>query len=292
MLAYVRAVERGSFAAAAAELNLSPTMVAKHVQALEARLGARLLHRTTRRQSMTEVGRDYYERCKTLLDAIEAAEQSASELQRQPRGLLRITAPVVLGSRLLAPLLAEFLQRHPDVSIELALHDRLVDLVDEGYDLALRSGPLPPPGFVARPLRPLRMLLAAAPAYLARHGTPRRVADLAGHECLGFTYLAHRDRWRLVGPKGEESVRIRGRLQLNNGEALHQAARAGAGIVMQSELLLAADIASGALVRVLPRHAPPERAAHLLYLRDRHATLKLQRFVAYVLERLGPDAPA
>jgi DNA-binding transcriptional LysR family regulator len=288
MEVYVRVVERGSFAAAAHELQLSPQMVAKHVQSIEARLGARVLQRTTRRHGLTEAGRLYYERCKLILADVEAAETSVSELQAAPRGTLRVTAPVVAGTHWLMPVIAGFLEAFPEVRVELALHDRVVDLVDEGYDVALRSGALESSGLVARPLAPLRMLLAASPAYLKRCGTPRRVADLVHHECLGFSHWTHRDRWRLVGPAGEESVRIAGRLQANNGDALRQAALAGAGIVLQSDLLLAEDLKSGRLQRVLPRHAPPPRPAHLLYRPDRRAGPKLQRFVEYVLQRLGP----
>jgi DNA-binding transcriptional LysR family regulator len=209
-------------------------------------------------------------------------------LQATPRGLLRITAPVVLGSHGLAPLLASFRAACPDVQVELMLHDRVVDLMDEGFDAALRSGPVTDPHLVARPLRPLRMLLCASPDYLARRGTPQRPADLAAHECLGFAHWAHKDRWRLVGPDGEDTVRLKSMLVINNGEALRQAALAGAGIVMQSELLLREDLQTGRLVRVLPGHAPPEREANLLYLPDRRPTSKLQRFVAHVLAHLGP----
>jgi DNA-binding transcriptional LysR family regulator len=290
MRAFVRVADLGSFAAGAKALDMSPTMAAKHVQEIESRLGARLLHRTTRRQSLTEVGRIYLERSRTLLADFDAAEASATELQAEPRGLLRVTAPVVLGTHGLAPLLEEFMKRYPQVQVELSLHDRVVDLVDEGIDVALRSGPLPNSGFVARPLAPLRMLLAASPAYLRRHGTPRTPADLPQHECLGFAHWVHKDRWRLLGPKGEERVPVKSRLQINNGEALRQAALAGAGIVMQSELLLAGDIAQRRLIRVLPRHAPPAREAHLLYLPDRHPRPKLQRFVEFVLGKLGPEA--
>jgi DNA-binding transcriptional LysR family regulator len=223
-----------------------------------------------------------------LLADFDAAERSATELQAEPRGVLRVTAPVVLGTHGLAPLLGEFMKRCPQVQVDLALHDRVVDLVDEGFDVALRSGPLADSGFVARPLAPLRMLLAASPAYLRRHGTPRTASDLSAHECLGFAHWVHKDRWRLAGPQGEERVPVKGRLQINNGEALRQAALAGVGIVMQSELLLADDLAARRLVRVLPKHAPPAREAHLLYLPDRHPRPKLQRFVEFVLEKLGP----
>jgi DNA-binding transcriptional LysR family regulator len=288
MRVFVRVAELGGFAQAAREFNLSPSMVAKHVQALEARLGARLLNRTTRRQNLTEVGRLYFERSKSILIDFDSAEASAMELQAAPRGLLRVTAPVVFGSCGLTPLLPRFLAEYPEVRIDLALHDRVVDLVEEGFDAALRSGPLADVGLVARPLASLRTILCAAPSYLQRHGTPKRPADLVRHQCLGFTYLRDRDRWRLIGPGGEDSVKVNSRLGINNGEALRQAALAGGGIVMLSELLLKGDVQSGALVRVLSSHAPPSRPAHLLYLPDRRPTPKLQRFVEFVLQHLGP----
>ena len=288
MRVFVRVADLGSFAAAAKALDMSPTMAAKHVQEIESRLGARLIHRTTRRQSLTEVGRIYLERSKGLLVDFDATESSASEQQAEPRGLLRVTAPVGLGTHGIAPLLGEFMALCPQVSVELALTDRVVDLVAEGFDVALRSGPLPDSGFVARPLAPLRMLLCAAPAYLRKHGTPRHPADLSKHECLGSAHGAYKDRWRLIGPAGEERVPVKGRLQINNGDALRQAALSGAGILMHAELLLAADLAAKRLVRVLPKHAPPFREAHLVYLPDRHPRPKLQRFVDFVLERLGP----
>jgi len=288
MKVVVRVAELGSFAAAARDLRLSPTMIAKHVDSVEQRLGAQVIRRTTRRHSITEVGRLYLARARGVLAEFDAAEASAGELQGAARGTLRITAPVVLGAHALAPLLGELLTAHPELQIELSLHDRVVDLLAEGFDVALRSGPLPRSGLIARPLAPLRMVLAAAPAYLRRRGVPRRPAELESHDCLGFSYLVHRDRWRLIGDDGEHAVRVASRLQINSGEALREAAIGGAGIVMQSEILLGTDLASGQLVRVLPRHAPPPRAAHIVYPRDRWRAPKLQRFVELVLRRLGP----
>jgi DNA-binding transcriptional LysR family regulator len=288
MEVFVRVAELGSFAAAAKALTLSPTMVAKHVTALERRIGAQLIRRTTRRHSLTEVGRSYLERARTLLADFETAEGSARDLQAAPRGTLRVTAPIVLGAHALAPLLGELLRAYPELRVELTLQDRVVDLLEENYDVALRTGPMPSSGFIARQLAPLPMLLAASRAYLRRAGTPHKPADLERHECLGFTYLAHRDRWRIVGPGGEHAVRVHSRLEINNGEALREAAIGGAGIVMQWHVLLARDLAAGRLVRVLPRHAPPPRAAQLVYAPDRFRSPKLQHFVAFVLQRLGP----
>jgi DNA-binding transcriptional LysR family regulator len=288
MKVFVRVAELGGFAPAARELDLSPAMVAKHVQSIEARLGTRLLHRTTRRQNLTEVGKLYLARSRAALAEFDAAEAAATELQAQPRGMLRVTAPVVLGSRGLAPLIPGFLAQYPQVDVELALHDRIVDLMEEGFDVALRTGELPDLPLVARPLQPLRMLLCATPAYLRRHGRPRAPQDLAQHACLGFTYWVHKERWRLLGPDGtEHGVPIRSRFTSNNGEALRQAALAGGGILMQWETLLHEDLAARRLVRVLPGYAPPQRAAHLLYAPERRPGAKLQRFIEYVARHLG-----
>lgn len=288
MQVFVHVAERGSFAAAARALDLSPAMVAKHIQAIEARLKAPLLLRTTRRQSLTDVGRLYLERCREALSAFAQAESTGEELLAHPHGVLRVTAPVVLGTHGLAPLLAGFMQQYPDVQVELSLNDRVVDLVDEGFDVALRSGPIDAgERVVARPLQPLRMLLCASPDYLAGHGTPRRPEDLQRHVCLTFAHWVNKDRWRLVGPRGEVKVPVQSRLVINNGEALRQAALAGAGILMQSELLLAEDLREGRLLRVLPRHAPPPRPAHLVYLPDRRHAAKVRCFVEHVLAALG-----
>lgn len=287
MSVFVRTVEIGSFVGAAEDADISPTMAAKHVQFLERRLGARLLNRTTRRQSLTEIGRLYYQRCKALLADANAAEEVVTQMQAAPRGLLRITAPLVMGAHLVAYSLGDYLTLYPQVQVDLVLTDRVVNLVEEGFDLAVRSGPLHQGGFVARPLRPLRMLLAASPAYLKRHGEPRKPSDLSRHCCLDFAHWARHDVWRLLGPRGEVRVPVKGNLRINSGEALRQAALAGSGIIMQSELLLADDIARGRLIRVLPRYAPPERAAQLIYQRDRSPTPKLRSFVDFMLQRFG-----
>ena len=284
----VRVSELGSFAAAAKELGISATMVAKHVEGVERRLGAQIIRRTTRRHSITEVGREYLTRARSILADVATAEASAREFQAAARGTLRVTAPVVYGAHALAPLLGELLETYPELQVELSLHDRVVDLIEEGFDVALRSGPLGVSGLIARPLAPIRMLLAASPAYLDRAGVPRRPRDLERHECLGFTYLVHPHRWRLVGADGEHAVAVKSRLRSNTGAALREAALGGAGILMQGDFLLRADLESGRLVRVLPGHAPPPRAAHLVYPPDRFRSPKLQRFVEFVLDRLGP----
>src|SRR4051812_14783719 len=199
MQVVVRVAELGSFAAAAKELRISATMVAKHVQSLERRLGAQIIRRTTRRHSITELGQQYLARVRSVLADVATAEASARELHAAARGTLRVTAPVVFGAHALAPLLGELLRTYPELQLELSLQDRVVDLLEEGFDVAVRSGPLASSGLIARPLAPQRSVLAAAPAYLKQRGVPRRPKDLEQHECLSFSYWAHPDRWRLIG---------------------------------------------------------------------------------------------
>lgn len=285
MTAFVRAAELGGFAAAAQELGISPTMVGLHVRALEDRLGSRLLNRTTRRQSLTEVGRLYYERCRQILADLEDADRTASQLRAAPRGRLRVNAPVSFGVHALTPVIAEYLAAYPEVEVDLSVNDRVVDLVEEGFEVAVRVGPLSDSGLVARPLAPYQMVLCASPDYLARFGEPRRPADLAAHNCLAFDRWGAPHAWSF---QSGESATVRGVLRANNGEALRVAALRGLGIIQQPSVLLADDLRSGRLVRVLPEHHLPTRPVHLIYLPDRRPTPKLRTFVDFVLERLGP----
>ena len=287
MAIFVRAVELGGFASAAKEADMSATMVAKHVNSLEARLGARLLNRTTRRQSLTEVGKLYYDRCKTLLAEVDAAESSVSALRATPRGTLRLTAPVSFGTRRLAAALAEFLRLYPEVNVDLSLSDRAADLVDEGFEAAIRIGKLADSRLVARRLQPYRSLLCASPEYIRRKGQPRTPQDLAAHDCLGFTYSARRGRWHLSRGAEEKTVSFTPRLLANNGEALRQAALAGLGILSQPEILLAEDVRQRRLVRVLPSWSLRARPMHVVYVADRQATPKLQCFIDFMVKHFG-----
>jgi DNA-binding transcriptional LysR family regulator len=289
MSIFVRVVALGGFAAAAREADISATMAAKHVQALEARIGSRLLNRTTRRQSLTEVGQVYYERCKKLLAEIDAAESSVSQLRAAPRGTLRITAPVTFGTKRLVPALAELLRAYPDVNVDLQLNDRVVDLIDEGFEAALRVGHLKDTQLVARPLDPYRSMLCASPDYVRRRGRPRTPQDLLAHDCLGFSFAGIRGRWRFSRDGEEQTVTFTPRLRANNGEGLRQAALAGVGIVLQPEVLLADDVRENRLVRILPTWKLPARPLHLVYLRDRQATPKLQCFIDFIVERFKAD---
>lgn len=287
MAMFVRVVESGSFAAAAEAAGVSATMAGKQVRAIEQRLGARLLHRTTRRQQLTEVGRLYYERCRQALAGVALAEASASELQATPRGALRMTAPLSFGSRRLMPALSDYLARYPLVSVDLALSNRAPDLARDGCELAIRIGAVRDGSLVARPLRPYRMMLAASPAYLARQGMPLRPEELSAHSCLGLSNWRRRDHWHLAGPDGARDIPVQGRLTTDNGDALLVAALRGAGIVLQPEVLLADEIAAGRLLHVLPGWAPPDLPMHLLYLADRRPTAKLRSMIDFLLGRFG-----
>ncbi|WP_317205134.1 LysR family transcriptional regulator [Janthinobacterium sp.] len=285
MEVFVAVVDAGSFTAAAEVFQISPVMVGKHIKFLESRLGARLLTRTTRRQGLTEIGQQYCERCRVILAQVAAAETGAEAMRAGPRGKLKLTVPVSFGSEWLAPALTDYLALHADVSLDLSLNDRLVDLVEEGFDAAVRIGALGDSAMVARPLRPYGMAICAAPSYLARCGTPRTPADLARHECLDYTHWNQHVRWQLKGETGQIWA---GRFRSNNGQALRMAALQGFGIVMQAEILLAQDIAAGRLVALLDDYVPTPRPMHLVYPRDRQATPKLSTFIDFMLERFGP----
>ncbi len=282
----VRSVELGSLRAAAKALGMSAPMAGRHLRTLEERLGAKLLVRTTRRQSLTEPGRQYLAACTQILEQVRQAETGAQALQGAPRGKLRITAPLNLGSMLVAPLVAEFLALHPEIQIELVLGDRLSDLVDEGFDLAVRVGRLADSSLVARRLSDHGWRICGSPAYLARHGTPRRPGDLERHELLHFSSWTRRDGGARLGVRGPTP-----RLVSNNGQALRMAALRGFGLIFQPEVLLDDDIAAGRLVSLLERHLPPPSPVHLLYPRDRQALPKLTRVVEFLRERLAPAGP-
>jgi DNA-binding transcriptional LysR family regulator len=282
----------GSLSAAARAMGLSQTMATKHLAALEARLGAKLFHRTTRRLSITDAGRSYLESCERILAEIEAAEAALAAHRIEPRGLLRLNVPLVFGVRQIAPRLAEFARHYPQVIVELGLNDRQVDLAEEGWDLAIRITNLRDSSLVARRLAPCRIAVCASPAYLASHGTPRTAADLARHNCLGYTLAqAGADRW-LMGKRSEVSVPVSGNLRANNGDALLAAAIAGQGIVHQPTFIVADALRSGELVRITLDHPPTEQlAVHAVYLPDRHPPAKVRAFIEFIASQFAPEPP-
>ncbi|ACD16669.1 LysR family transcriptional regulator [Paraburkholderia phytofirmans] len=284
---FVAVVEAGSLTAAAERFDISSAMVGKHIRSLETRLATRLLTRTTRRQSLTEIGRQYYEQCRRILADVKGAESLAEAMAAAPRGVLKVTVPLTYGVEVFSPAMTEFLSAWPDITLELDLSNRIIDLVEEGFDASVRIGRLPDSSFVARPLKPYRMRACASPAYLARAGTPRTPEDLMHHECLGFLHWGREGLWRLGGDNADECQLRAGRFRANNGQALKVAALHGFGLVLQPEALLAREIASGELVSVLEDYLPDGAPVHLLYPRDRRATPKLTSFIDFVVERFG-----
>lgn len=287
MEVFVAAVEMGSFTATAETFQISAPMVGKHVRELESHLGVRLLSRTTRRQSLTEIGQQYYERCKNILSEIKAAEAGTEAMRGTPRGKFRVNAPVSFGSMKLAPAIVQYLAVYPEVTVELILNDQMVDLVEDGYDAVIRIGKLADSSLIARRIAPYRMMICAAPEYLERAGTPTTPADLISHQCLGFSYWRKRGGWRLQSNDANDTALPKIRFQSNNGHALRSAALAGFGIVMQPEALLAEDVQAGRLVGVLKEYWPAPQPMHLLYPRDRQAVPKLTTFVEFMLACFG-----
>jgi DNA-binding transcriptional LysR family regulator len=283
----------GSLSGAARAMGRSQTMVTKHLAALEGRLGIRLFHRTTRRLSITEAGRNYLETSERILAEMEAADAAVAAERVEPRGLLRINVPVVFGTRQIAPLLGEFAERYPKVTLELGLNDRLVDLAEEGWDLAIRIGKLSDSSMVARRLAPNRLVVCAAPAYLARHGKPHSVADLASHNCLGYTLSqqASAAEW-LFGAEGEIRVQVNGNLRANNGDALRAATLSGLGLARQPTFIIADDLRAGTLV-ALPLDQPQVQssAVHAVYLPDRRPPAKVRAFIDFLAARFSPEPP-
>ena len=292
MAAFVKAAESGSFASAAVALGLSPQMVAKHVTALETRLGVRLLNRTTRQQSLTPIGEAYLERCRIVLAEADAADALGQGAALLPQGKLRINAPISFGSQTLTPMITRYLRRFPDVEVDLVLTDRYVDLVEEGFEIVFRIGPLADSSLVARVLTPSRQVACAAPEYLKKRGTPKIPADLADHACIGFAQWPSPvvSPWRFTRGTEVFEARITTRLRLNNGRALLNAARAGFGIALVAEDVARMDVQSGTLVQVLLGYDPPPQPMHVLYARDRRQTPKLRSFIKAALQEFGPNA--
>lgn len=289
MAAFVMAAEAGSYASAAQRLDMSAQMVAKHVAALEQRLGARLLNRTTRRQSLTELGQAYYERCKHIVSEAEAADSLAQVMNDTPRGKLRISAPVTFGSYSLMPFVTDFLREFPEVEIDLHLTDRAVDLVEEGYEVAFRIGPLATASLTARPLAPYRLIICAAPRYLAERGTPQVPADLQQHECLGYAYWSRPvdHEWSFFNGAQVERVPVSSRLHVNESKALLSAAVDGFGIVLGPADFLEPALRRGELVRLLEGFEAPSRHMHLLYTAHRQKTAKVRQFIDAAVRRFA-----
>ncbi len=293
MTVFGRVVEEGGFSAAAQALGLTPSGVSKVVSRLEDRLGVRLLNRTTRRLSLTEAGEGYFQRVQSILSEIEEAEAAVSEARDSPRGTLRVTVAASFATAQIVPIIPDFLARYPELRLEICLSDTVIDLVETGFDLAIRMGGLRDSTLMSRKLADNRRLICAAPAYIERHGRPETPADLAKHTCV--TASAPNDAlntWPFAGPNGRQEITVAGRVEANNGEILHQMAVAGLGIARMAEFVAGPDIKAGRLVSLLDEfHQGESPPLYAVYAHRRHLPAKVRAFIDFLVERFTPKPP-
>ena len=276
---FVQVADSGGFSAAARHLNMSTTMVSNHVRALEDRLGARLLNRTTRKVSLTEVGKAYYEQCTHILAELEHADGIASASQSTPRGTLRIYTSAHMVP-FIAPAVSEFLASHSEVKIDLVMGERAVDLIDERYDVVVRLAPPPDSNLIVRSLAKWRHVLCCSPAYLEKHGSPQQLSELADHNCVTHVHYPFQDGWHFIDRDGAPAVAsVSGNLLTNSGEMLRLAALDGAGISLAAGFLVAGDLETGRLVRLLPDYRPVQLAVSAVYPHRHHLSAKVRRFI-------------
>lgn len=284
---FARVVEAGSFSEAARRLATSRSAVSKAVAKLEVSLGARLLNRTTRHLSLTEVGAAIAEHGSRIVEEAADAENLVASLTSEPRGMLRVSASVAFGTLHVAPALADFLPLHPQMKVDLTITDRSVDLAEEGYDVAISVTGQPPQNLVARRLAPIRRQLCATPEYFARHGTPTSPADLVGHNCLDYTRSGEQGRWRFTGPAGEISIPVNGSLHVDDDEALSQAVLCGLGLALLPTFIIGKNLQAGQLRAVLSEYIPVERHVYATYLPTRHLPSKVRTFIDFLVARIG-----
>ncbi len=289
MAIFARVVEAGSFAEAARRMATSRSAVSKAVAKLEKEFGARLLNRTTRYLSLTEIGAAVSEHCSRMVSEAEQAEKLVDSLTTEPRGLLRVSASVAFGTLHIAPALAVFLSRYPEIRIDMTITDRWIDLAEEGYDIAIRVIGDPPPNWVARKLAPVRRKLCATPGYFGQRGTPQSPADLVHHNCLDYTRSGEQGHWRFTGPEGEISIPVNGPLHVDDDEALSQAVLGGLGIGLLPTFIIGRDLQSGKLQAALSEYIPVERHVYAMYLPTRHLPSKVRDFIDFLVAHIGTD---
>jgi DNA-binding transcriptional LysR family regulator len=285
--AFTRVVEHGGFASAARDLQLSRSAVSKYVIDLERDLGVQLLVRTTRSTSTTENGQAYYERCVAILADLEEADRAVTQLQAEPRGTLRVNAPMSFGTLHLGPAIADFMTKYPALQIQLILSDQQIDAVQEGFDVTLRIADLASSSLVARKIAPARRAICAAPAYLTERGTPKHPDDLRNHDCLAYGHLATGNQWKLTGPDGDHWIRIPWTLCSNNAEVLRDAAVRGRGIALLPSFIAGADLQKGNLRTVLTDYTTPEISIYAIYPETRYLSVKVRVFIDFLIDRFG-----
>lgn len=292
MAIFARVVEAKSFSEAARRLGMSKSQVSKQVASLERSLGARLLNRTTRRLSLTEVGTAYYEHCARIVEEAKDAELAVSRFRSEPRGVIRVNASVEFGTLQVALALPAFLAKFPEVTVDMTLSDRSIDLAEEGYDLAIRTAWKDEPGLnvVARELAQSQRKVCATSDYFERHGVPQKPDDLVHHNCLIYADSGSKgDWWSFVGREGEITVSVSGNLRINDNEALWQAARGGLGIAFLPTFIVGQDLQQGILRAVLTEYMPVERSIYAIYLPNRHLSPKVRAFIDFFLALYAPS---
>lgn len=291
MSVFVAAVDAGNFSAAARLLGLTPSAVSKQIGRLETRLGARLLNRSTRRVSLTDVGREFYDRSRAILADIDDAERAVGQASDRPRGRLRVTASISFGQRQIVPMIPEFVSRYPDLRVDVVFSDHMIDMVEEGIDVAVRVSAPADSALIARRLVPDRRVICASPAYLDVHGTPGKPEELATHNALIYSTV-YSDTWRFDGPGGPRAVRMSSNFGANSGEAIRDLALGGLGIARLATFLVGPDIKAGRLVELLPDwRDPQENIIHAVYPSRRLVPPPTRAFVDYLVEQLTPVPP-
>ena len=289
MSIFAQVADAGNFSKVAIEQGLSNSAVSKYVATLERDLGVQLLNRTTRKLSLTEGGADYLLHCKYVLEYLADADRGVANRNIEPRGTLKINAPMSFGLLHLGDVIADFSKHYPDVEIDLELSDNYVDVVEEGFDLGIRIGELRDSSLISRRLAPIRRLCCAAPAYLEAHGAPLHPDDLADHKCIHYGHRGWLEKWQMIGPDGEHSIAAMVPLKSNNGDVMKAAAVAGAGLVHMPTFITWRDVAAGNLVRVLPDYAAPEIGVYVVYPSNRHLPTKVRLFIDALAARYGPE---
>ena len=284
MRVFAAVVDAGSFVGASNAIEMSKPAVSRHVQDLEARLGVRLLQRTTRKLSLTEEGAVFYARCKDLLANVDEAEAEITSRTGEASGLLKVNVPVSFGIIHLAPLWAEFMARHPRVRLDVTLSDRVVDLVDEGFDVAVRIARMPNSSLISRKIAATRMIVCATPAYLKKHGTPKHPADLVAHTVLAYSLFSAGDSWAFDGPEGTVTVKVTPQLHTNSGDTCRAAALQHHGIIYQPSFLVGGDLKSGALVQLLPDYQSAELGVYAVYPTRKHLSPKVRLLIDFLIE--------
>ena len=290
MRVFAGVVDAGSFVGASEALDMSKPAVSRYVADLEGRLGVRLLHRTTRKLSLTDEGAVFYERCKTLLADMDEAEAEITSRSGQATGQLKVNVPVTFGVLHLAPLWAEFMGRHPQVTLDVTLSDRVVDLVEEGYDLAVRIARLPSSSLISRRLASTRMILCASPGYLRAHGAPEALPQIAAHAVLSYSLLATGDTWEFEGPHGPVSIEVSPRMRTNSGDTCRAAALSDGGLVLQPSFLVGPDLKSGTLVEVLPGYRASALGIYAVYPSRKHVSPKVRMLIDFLVEAFREPA--